>query len=177
MLPVEFYFLNATTTLLWLCQTVPHEVLLFLLVLGALCVLVSICIVVFRIVASCSIVLRFTLMILNSLLRKYLLQYFTNHSVPFLALSNLLQARNELPASFHQARSLTLPQLLALYSGPWPSSEILPTDSSMPESVPSSELTPETNTQPQQLASASSTSRTPLRRSSRIVRARARINV
>ena len=50
MLPVEFYFLNATTTLLWLCQTVPHEVLLFLLVLGALCVLVSICIVVFRIV-------------------------------------------------------------------------------------------------------------------------------
>ena len=177
MLPVEFYFLNATTTLLWLCQTFPHEVLLFLLVLGALCVLVSVCVVVFRIVASFSIVFKFALMILNSLLRKYLLQYFTNYSEPFLTLSNLLQARNELPSSLQQARSLTLPQLLALYSGPWPSSEILPTDSSMPDSVPSSDITPETNSRPQQLATASSTSCTPLRRSSRIVRARARINV
>ena len=44
MLDWEFYVLNATTTLLWLCQTVDHLVLVGLISLGAVCVLVSLCV-------------------------------------------------------------------------------------------------------------------------------------
>ena len=46
MLDWEFYVLNATTTLLWLCQTVDHLVLVGLISLGAVCVLVSLCVLV-----------------------------------------------------------------------------------------------------------------------------------
>ena len=40
MLFWEFYALNATATLLWLCQRFEHTVLLGLIALGAVCVLV-----------------------------------------------------------------------------------------------------------------------------------------
>ena len=50
MLSIEFYLLNATTVLLWLFQTFSHEVLLLLLLLGAVCVLVSLHVTVFSLV-------------------------------------------------------------------------------------------------------------------------------
>ena len=44
MLDWEFYALNATATLLWLCQSFEHTVLLGLIALGAVCVLVCLCV-------------------------------------------------------------------------------------------------------------------------------------
>ena len=56
MLPVEFYMLNATTVLLWLCQICSHEsVIDVLIALGVLCVLGSVSVIVFRVAFRCSV--------------------------------------------------------------------------------------------------------------------------
>ena len=177
MLPVEFYFLNATTTLLWLCQTLPHEVLLFLLALGALCVIVSVCIVVFRIVSSCSVLLKLSLFTINYLLRKSLSKYFNTSVIPSFALRNIIQPVNEPSRFVYQGQSLTLPQILALHSGPWTNLNMSHTDSTLPDSITSTETSPRITSEPSPLTPLTSTTRVPLRRSSRIIRARARLNV
>ena len=61
MLDLEFYLVNATSVLLWLFQTCPHEVLLGLIALGALCVLVSVIVFVFRTVVISFYLVRFLL--------------------------------------------------------------------------------------------------------------------
>ena len=61
MLPPEFYFGNATTLLLWLFQSVPHEVLLGLILTSVvLAVVVGLCIVIVMIYVAISCFLRIT---------------------------------------------------------------------------------------------------------------------
>ena len=66
MLDLEFYMINATSLLLWLFQTCPHEVLLGLIALGALCVVVSVLVLVFKSVVISFYLVRFLLFCLPS---------------------------------------------------------------------------------------------------------------
>ena len=179
MLPVEFYFLNATTTLLWLCQTVPHEVLLILMALGAVCVLVSVLVIVSRIVLSCSVVFKISVFACNFLIRKTVARYFNRGIIQSIALGNLPQASDNTPLRLEfQGRSLTLPQLLSLCPDRW--AELEPThtsSSSMPESVPNSEPSSRPVPDVRQLATSASVLRPLPRRSARVSRARPRIDI
>ena len=178
MLPVEFYFLNATTTLLWLCQTVPHEILLILLALGAVCVLVSIFVIVSRIVLSCSIVFKISIFACNLLIRKTVARYFNRGIIQSIALGNLPSASENIPLRLeYQGRSLTLPQLLALCPDRWAELEPTPTSSSMPESVPNSEPSPRAVTESRQPATSVPMTRPLPRRSARVSRARPRVDI
>ena len=101
MLPVEFYTLNATTTLLWLCQTCPHEVLLFLIMLGALGVVVCLCMIAYSILVRCSFLLGLVLSLCNLFLR-YFLTKFLHISIvdntSSIMTNDVLALRNNIPA-------------------------------------------------------------------------------
>ena len=68
MLDFEFYLVNATTLLLWLFQICDHRVLIGLIGLGAICVLVSLCVLAFRLVSYALLVPVSVLNFLFSLL-------------------------------------------------------------------------------------------------------------
>ena len=59
--------LTATTLLLWLFQTCSHEILLTLILLGAVCVCVSVYMLVFRVV---NVMFSIAIVIINFILRK-----------------------------------------------------------------------------------------------------------
>ena len=195
MLPVEFYTLNATTTLLWLCQTCPHEVLLFLIMLGALGVVICLCMIVYSILVRCSFLLGLVLSLCNLFLR-YILTKFLHLSIvdntnsvvtnDVLALRNNIPARlmnsASLPARLEAAvgsltnridtsgRRLSLPQTLALHPQQWAEIEAARTPTSLPESVQSNIRSPRITPTPEPRITAAS--HAPLRRSNRIPRTR-----
>ena len=148
MLESGFYTTNATTMLLWLFQNCNHEVLLGLIALGALCVVVSVLVVVFRTVVVISFLARFLVCIFavsfisifryvvwtRGLLR--LLRPSTSQAIaaaPRAAnsdpISLALARGSSLPRSISDSQRLSLPQSLALHPNQWSEIEA---SSSMP---------------------------------------------
>ena len=146
MLSLEFYLVNATTVLLWLFQICDHRVLIGLIVLGAVFVLVSLCVLAFRIVSYLLFLPNFVLSFLfnvflyfvdifiaedsqrpesssrpqSSLLRsssRLLDQFSLDREAAFASLTNL-------------SRRLSLPQSLALNPNQW--SELESSNSQLP---------------------------------------------
>ena len=181
MLAWQFYSLNATTLLLWLLQNCSHEVLLLLIVLGAICVLVSSIIIVSRLVNT---TLRIFFTILNIIIRCFINYFTSNQRIALVR--NLRQPRRNLPTSIgytnhrmflsnrnlplgpldnaHAALSdgeLTLPQSLALHPVQWTALEFHRTQATCAEAT-CAEATP-VNSTPQP---------PPLRRSRRSQHAR-----
>ena len=127
MLSIEFYLLNATTVLLWLFQTCSHEVLLLLVLLGAVCVLVSLHVSVFSLVR---VVFRLVLALVKLAYSK-LSSYFSPNLRGTIVLSNLPISHD--PSLIHpnhetsigttvsrvSDRGLNLPQTLALHPEHW----------------------------------------------------------
>ena len=75
MLPIEFYFFNATTALIWLYQNCSHEALILLIGLGALGLVVVVGITAYRLASE---VIDLFVLILNVLcnhsIRMYTIQ-------------------------------------------------------------------------------------------------------
>ena len=184
MLTWEFYSLNATTMLLWLLQNIDHEVLLCLVVLGAVCVLVSALVIacrLARIILSipmflCIHLLNLFIYVIKRLILRVepsqLPETFpsVNTELPIddevfrqLSLStNPVAARLMGPTS---RPSLSLPQTLALHSNQW-------------NELEASRSTSQTRELPTRLADSTIDAEVEgplLRRSARIRRRRARV--
>ena len=178
MLDFEFYIANATTVLLWLFQDFDHRVLVGLIALGAVFVLVSLCVLAVEIVRILLYFPSFFLSVLFDISRYYIFTFFPEASFrssqsPQLQ-SSSLQASNMLDrlaldrdatlarlVSFE--RRLSLPQSLALNPDQW--SEL---EARSPRSVAS-----DSNSNRIQIANSSvAESRPPLRRSRRLQRVR-----
>ena len=173
MLPTEFYMLNATTALLWLFQNCSHEVLLFVVILGVLCILVSICTIVVRLVRIVfSIALIIACIFLRRVFQRYFAQDATQRNTRMLTQSNSIANSEANSLSLgriigsivdsSQPRSLSLPQALALHPAQWSQIETNPTPAALP---PSESSVPLVSTETVVL-------RPPLRRSRRVPRAR-----
>ena len=179
MLPPEFYLTNATTVLLWLFQNFDHRLLISLITLGAVCVLVSICVLVSRLVCFFLLFIEIFLSFLFQLSRSVFYVFIRRHIVRPLhrprlpsyqlqSQSNLLRRLAtdnsvELASLDSSARQLNLPQSLALNPGQWAELE---TRSSQPQLADRFDS-------PRLLASSNLVRiRPPLRRSRRLQRAR-----
>ena len=143
MLVWEFYTLNTTATLLWLCERIDHTVLLGLIALGAVCVLVCLCVL-----ASNLVSISFSLV--RTIISTSLDIVLPGEDIPPVcswSSSYVLRPRQDLCDPSNAVRdaalahlapadgSLTLPQSLALNPDQWPelrsrspspSSELLP---------------------------------------------------
>lgn len=138
MLESGFYLTNATTMLLWLFQNCNHEVLLGLITLGALCVVVSVLVVVFRTVVMVMYLARFFVCVsavcFISIFRYAVwtrgLPHFLRPSAsPAIAaapraansdpISLALVRGPSLPRSISDSQRLSLPQSLALHPNQW----------------------------------------------------------
>ena len=173
MLPTEFYMLNATTALLWLFQNCSHEVLLFVVILGALCILVSIGTIVVRLVRiAFSIALIIACIFLRRVFQRYFAQDATQRNTRMLTQSNSIANSEANSLSLgriigsivdrSQPRSLSLPQALALHPAQWSQLETNPTHAALPPSESSAPL----------VSTETVVLRPPLRRSRRVPRAR-----
>ena len=179
MLPPEFYLTNATTVLLWLFQNFDHRLLISLITLGAVCVLVSICVLVGRMVyffllfieILLSFLFQFSRPLFYMLIQRHIVRPLHRPRLPSFQLqsqSNLLRRLAtdnsvELASLDSSARQLNLPQSLALNPGQWAELE---TRSSQPQLADRFDS-------PRLLASSNLVRiRPPLRRSRRLQRAR-----
>ena len=178
MLPAEFYLLNATTLLLWLFQTCPHEVLLLVILLGVLFTVVSICIFTFSIVKySFSIALA----LVSIALRRCIFRSIA-HSTTFSSMGNppitsntlidriLSDHSSDTSPSTTQRRGLSLPRYLALHPTQWSAVEAA-IHPPLPAPEPSAPPSPR-DTLVQHASSAPSVPSPPLRRSTRRRRVR-----
>ena len=175
MLPVEFYMLNATTVLLWLCQNCSHEVILMLITLGVLCVLGSTSMFVFRVAFRCSILVQCTVRLINRLIVEFLPTYIRGLRRSALSSGNLpaTLARSQRPFRLEfDGHRLSLPQALALFPNHWDNFDSAQTTSSMPESVQSDEPAPRRASATPRVSTPRIGTRVPLRRSTRISRVR-----
>ena len=180
MLPVEFYMLNATTVLLWLCQNCSHEMLLMFFILGVLCVLCSASVFVFRVVFKCSVLVQCSMRLINRLIVEHLPKYIRDSSRFSSAPGNLpaLLASSQRPLRLEfDGQRLSLPQALALFPSQWDSFDSAHTTSSMPESVRSDEPSPRHMSPVTRVTASRAGTRVPLRRSSRISRVRLPVDV
>ena len=180
MLPVEFYMLNATTVVLWLCQICSHEVLLMLITLGVLCVLGSVSVVVFRVVFRCSVFMQCSVRLINRLIVEILPKFIREPRGSIFASGNLpaALARSQRPLRLEfDGQRLSLPQALALFPTHWDNFDSAQTTSSMPESVQSDEPSPRRASAPTRASSPRASNRVPLRRSTRISRIRLPVDV
>ena len=185
MLPAEFYLLNTTTQLLWLFQTCSHEVLLVLILLGALFILVSFCISTFSLLkTSFRVVLRIVRLVLRIVFKfrdssdsrtefsRDLLQYSDN------LLQHIISDSSSNPNPTPPlSNRLSLPQYLALHPSQWAAIEAA--IQSVSDNTPQSASDPsfDFNTQAATNSSASlPLSPQPLRRSTRRRRVRNIIN-
>ena len=124
MLPTEFYLLNATTLLLWIFQICSHEVLLVLILLGAVCVCVFMCMFVFSVVRF---VFRIALDSLDNSFRQILClspsELSSRGNLPIIReatdSSNVSDRIGDQPISRVLDRGLNLPQTLALHPVHW----------------------------------------------------------
>ena len=177
MLSIEFYLLNATTVLLWLFQTFSHEVLLLLLLLGAICVLVSLHVTVFSLVKFMfSLVLELVRIAIRKLVFYFspsLRDSFPIGNLPITYDSSLIYPTLDNSAgttcSFISNRGLNLPQTLALHPERWAALE-----AQARLSVTDAEPNSSSEVAYRQLASTANNepSAIPLRRSRRARRAR-----
>ena len=140
MLDWEFYCVNATTMLLWLFQCCDHGVLVGLVALGALCVLVSACVLASRLVSCCMIyafMFLFNFIFINLPSYSYFDEVFSRTNTPGVsevhtpsrielpATSEILErlvlgaARPAVASLMGAQRALSLPQHLALNSNQW----------------------------------------------------------
>ena len=128
MLVWEFYTLNTTATLLWLCERIDHTVLLGLIALGAVCVLVCLCVLASSLVS-------FSLSIARTIISTSLDIILPGENIPPVCSwsssyvlrpgQGLCDPSNAIrdAALAHLApadNSLTLPQSLALNPDQWP---------------------------------------------------------
>ena len=180
MLPVEFYMLNATTVLLWLCQICSHEVLLLLITLGVLCVLGSVSMFVFRVVFRCSVLVQCSFRLINRMIVELLPKFIRDpRSLPSVS-GNVpaLLARSQRPLRLElDGQRLSLPQALALFPSQWDNFDSAHTTSSMPESVQSDASSPHHTPAVTRVTTPRARSRVPLRRSSRISRVRLPLDI
>ena len=180
MLPVEFYMLNATTVLLWLCQNCSHEVLLMLITLGVLCVLCSASMFVLRAALKCSVFVQCSFRLINHMIVELLPKYIRDTRSSSSASGNLpaLLARSQRPLRLElDGQRLSLPQALALFPTQWDNFDSVHTTSSMPESVRSDEPSPRYTPAVTRVSTPRVGTRVPLRRSSRISRVRLPMDV
>ena len=84
MLPLEFYFFNATTALIWLYQNCSHEALILLIGLGALGLVAVVGITVYRLAKE---VIELFVLILNVL---------CNHSIRMYTIQRRSRATSHL---------------------------------------------------------------------------------
>ena len=179
--------LNATTTLLWLCQTCSHEGLLLLIVLGALVVVVSSAMLISSILVRFRLVCRlgyYILYIIYNIIFTYFFRSVARRGYSVIRDFNTdgdgdIVRANPLisyaPRSLglgrnldRSSRRLSLPQSLALHPQQWAEIESSPTSSYMPDSLPPSASSSRSNSRSRIVASSAS----PLRRSSRTPRPR-----
>ena len=159
MLDIEFYLVNATTLLLWLFQNFDHRVLVGLIVLGAVFVLVSLCVLAFRLVSYLLYIPDFVLTFLFNVLL-YIVDIFASEDSlrlrqPSRSQSSSLRSTSRLLGRFvlgrdtaiaslaNLDRRLSLPQSLALNPNQWseletPRTQLAALDSSSPELAASS---------------------------------------
>ena len=180
MLPVEFYMLNATTVLLWLCQNCSHEMLLMFFTLGVLCVLCSASVFVFRVAFKCSVFVQCSVRLINRMIVEHLPKYIRDSSRFSSASGNLpaVLASSQRPLRLEfDGQRLSLPQALALFPAQWDNFDSALTTSSMPESVRSDEPSPRHASNVNRVSTPRVGTRVPLRRSSRISRVRLPVDV
>ena len=176
----EFFLVNATTTLLWLFQNIDHKVLVGLIVLGAVCVLVGSCVLAVRTIQIIFSLFNLLVIVLFNTSR-FLCRILIPKNPFRLHFSisprgTLPRASGNLPPGFivdreleidnrlaNTDRQLSLPQSLALSPDRWAEIEVC--------GIQPQRLARET--QARQLATRpAGGSRTPLRRSRRLLRAR-----
>ena len=135
MISYEFYLINATTVLLWLFQNFDHRVLIGLIALGAVCVIVSLCVISYRLVCALlfisDILLYFLLQIIQYIYFSLVFETIPRPSQPQRPMSNLLHTGSnllhrfaldnepELVRNASQTPQLSLPQALALHPNQW----------------------------------------------------------
>ena len=130
MLPSAFYTFNATTQLLWLFQTVSHEILLLLIILGVVCLCSTICIVVFRVVkVSVDIAIAIARVSAKYMLFRYVARRLPQSLDEPNAIDNPIDRNTILDNVVNRAlenidislqpRGLSLPQVLALHPERW----------------------------------------------------------
>ena len=130
MLPSAFYTFNATTQLLWLFQTVSHEILLLLIMLGVICLCSTICIVVFRVVkVSLDIAIAIARVSAKYMLYRYITRRLPQSLDEPNAIDNPVDRNTLLGNVVNRAlenidislqpRGLSLPQVLALHPERW----------------------------------------------------------
>ena len=180
MLPVEFYMLNATTVLLWLCQNCSHEMLLMLITFGVLCVLCSVSVFMFRVFFKCSVFMQCSFRLINRMIVELLPKYIRDTRSSSSASGNLpaVLARSQRPLRIEfDGQRLSLPQALALFPTQWDNFDSAHTTSSMPESVQSDEPSPRHTPAVTRISTPRVSTRVPLRRSTRISRVRLPMDV
>ena len=179
MLELGFYLVNATTVLLWLLQNCDHVALVGFIALGAVFLLVSLCVIAGRIVSN-------LLYIPNSIIKFLFSVPFYMYDICSSEDSLHSSSSSETPsillrsprtlldqfASDRQAvslppidRRLSLPQSLALNPSQWSELELLPPRQRQAIVGPETE---------QSALTSSSSSHPPLRRSRRIRHVRVR---
>ena len=180
MLDLGFYLVNATTVLLWLFQNIDHRVLIGLIVLGAVFVLVSLCVLAVSLVSKLlfipNFLLNFLFRIVISFFDIFALEDSPQFQQPPRPPSNSLRSPSNLLdrlslgreaalASLANAdRRLSLPQSLALNPNQWSELE-----------TSSTQLSAIDDSRPEQVAPATLVdSRPPLRRSRRLRHVRIR---
>ena len=180
MLDLEFYLVNTTTLLLWLFQNCDHRVLVGLIALGAVFVLVSLCVLAFRLVSYLLYIPDFVITFLFNVLL-YIVDFFTSEDSlrfrqPSRSQSSSLRSTSRLLGRFvlgrdsaiaslaNLDRRLSLPQSLALNPEQWSELE-----------TPNAQLAALDNSRSELVAPAASVeTRPPLRRSRRLRHVRIR---
>ena len=130
MLPSAFYTFNATTQLLWLFQTVSHEILLLLIILGVVCLCSTTCIVVFRVVkVSVDLAIAIARVSAKYMLFRYVARRLPQSLDEPNAIDNPIDRNTILDNVVNRAlenidislqpRGLSLPQVLALHPERW----------------------------------------------------------
>ena len=135
MLDLDFYLVNATTVLLWLFQICDHRVLVGLIGLGAVFVLVSLCVLAFSIVSYLLFIPNFILNFLFNVFMCFVDIFASEDSLrlepPARPQSSLLRSSSRLLDRFALDRDaaiagltsvdrrLSLPQSLALNPNQW----------------------------------------------------------
>ena len=146
MLDLEFYLVNATTALLWLFQICDHRVLISLIVLGAVFVLVSLCVLAFSVVSNLlfipNFILNFLFNVLMSIVDIFASEGGLRFEPPARPQGSLLRSSSRLLDRFmidregaiaslsNVDRRLSLPQSLALNPNQW--SELETSSSQLP---------------------------------------------
>ena len=165
LLPIEFYGLNATTWLLWLFQTCSHEVLLTILILGALGVVIGVGTCLVRLVND---LLDLLIILLDLFINKTRPQ----STSPSSSRVSRRTRSTDRPEGLDAARADISEERVAL-------SQLLPLHPLQPLTWDSVDATGSTTTRlmPQAIdalsSSASRSSRPPVRRSRRTIRPRA----